>query len=182
MDKSKSKFIWIGAVILILIIAGFLVFSNNNKSKQVSVYTCSDGTPAASPEECVQRAISQDKTNYGEVYGNVPSINQTTTPTKHAKVEIITNNIQTREVETSHTIYRTIIGEVKNNGDRTANGVKIIATLYDGSNQIVGSEYAYAEISDLKISQVSPFKMTDIETNFQTYKLQVDWSEYDWSD
>ena len=169
------------AVVLIAVIAGYFIFLNKSKSVQ-STYICSDGTEVSNANECLAKGgVIQQNTptnQYGDVYGNVPAVNQTATPEKHAGVNITSNTIQTREGDFSHTTYRTIVGEVKNNGERTANGVKVIATLYDANNQIVGTEYTYAEISDLKVGQVSPFKIADIDTTFQTYKLQVDWSEW----
>ena len=172
------------AVVLIVVIAGYFILQNKQKQ---SIYICGDGSEVSNPNDCLAKGgiIQQNKggSDYGEVYGNLPSANTSQqNSAKHAKVEITSHNIQSREGELSHTIYKTIVGEIMNTGDRTANGVKIIATLYDVNNQIVGTEYTYAEISDLKVGQVSPFKIADISTTFQTYKLQADWSEYSWEE
>ena len=180
--RKLSKGMMIGiivAVVILLVIGGYFIL--HKKSTTQSIYTCSDGRNVASPNDCIPKIpANQQDANYGEVYGNNPAVNASPAPVAHAKVEITSHNVQTIEGDYSHTIYKTIIGEVKNNGERTANGVKVIATLYDANNRIVGSEYNYAEITDLKVGQISPFKIANIETNFQTYKLQADWSEFDW--
>lgn len=50
-----------------------------------------------------------------------------------------------------------IVGEVFNQASMTANSVKIIATFYNANGQVIGTDSAYADPSDLASGQRAPF-------------------------
>jgi hypothetical protein len=53
----------------------------------------------------------------------------------------------------------TIVGEVKNIGDREAHAVKIVAPFYDSAGKVVGVGYAPPDPKDLAPGQNAPFKV-----------------------
>jgi len=53
-----------------------------------------------------------------------------------------------------------IVGEVKNNSPRDSmNYVKIVATLYDKTGKVVGTDFTYTDIEVLRPAEKSPFKI-----------------------
>ena len=50
-----------------------------------------------------------------------------------------------------------IVGEVFNQASVTVNSVKIIATFYNANGQVIGTDSAYADPSDLAPGQRAPF-------------------------
>lgn len=76
-----------------------------------------------------------------------------------------------------------IVGEALNQSPGIVSGVKVVATLYDSNNKIVGTDYSYLDISNnLYPNNKSPFKIviTDSDTpsplSVASYSLAVDWS------
>jgi hypothetical protein len=55
-----------------------------------------------------------------------------------------------------------IVGEVINQSPVTANSVKIIATFYNAYNQVVGTDYVYAQPSNLAPGQRAPFELIEL--------------------
>jgi hypothetical protein len=68
--------------------------------------------------------------------------------------------------------------EVINQSPITAKFVKIIATFYNAYNQVVGTDYAYTEPTDLAPSQKAPFDIlvtSGVPMNqVRNYALTVD--------
>jgi hypothetical protein len=52
-----------------------------------------------------------------------------------------------------------IVGEVENNGTQTASFVQLYATLYDSSNQVIGTGFAYAKPSTIEPGMKAPFEI-----------------------
>ncbi len=52
-----------------------------------------------------------------------------------------------------------ILGEIKNNRSISANHVRIIVTLYDEQNKVVGAEYSFAELTEIPSEGTSPFRI-----------------------
>ena len=78
------------------------------------------------------------------------------------------------------TLY--IVGEALNQSPSIVSSVKVVATLYDSSNKIVGTDSTYLDISNnLYPNSKSPFKIviTNSDTSFvpavSSYSLAVDW-------
>ena len=59
-------------------------------------------------------------------------------------------------VKSSSSYYR-IKGTIKNEGAATAKSSKILIRLYDDNNSLIGSDYTYADISDLQPNEESTF-------------------------
>jgi hypothetical protein len=78
------------------------------------------------------------------------------------------------------TLY--IVGEVVNESPDILRSVKVVATLYNANNEVVGTDYAYLEISNnFYPGERSPFKImiTNADSPVQqisAYALAVDWS------
>lgn len=76
--------------------------------------------------------------------------------------------------------YPTIVGEVVNNAGRPASFVKVTATYYDKSNEVVGTDFTFAGdtgSTPLQNGSTTPFKVTDTnKTSYDSYKLDVTWN------
>jgi len=71
--------------------------------------------------------------------------------------------------------YFDIVGEVDNASTQPANAVKVIATYYDSSNNVIGMGFTYTTIDVIEAGNISPFDLTSypLKINPSTYKLQV---------
>lgn len=71
-----------------------------------------------------------------------------------------------------------IVGEVRNNTNAAMEYVKIVATLYDSNNKVVGTDFAYTELDIILPGGKSPFEIgTDEWAGVITYKVQVEGRE-----
>ena len=75
-----------------------------------------------------------------------------------------------------------IVGEVLNQAPVTAKFVKIIATFYNANGQVIGTDFAYADPSDLAPNQRAPFDIIVSEASVPMYQvssygLTVDWQQ-----
>jgi hypothetical protein len=73
-----------------------------------------------------------------------------------------------------------IVGEVLNQAPVAANFVKIIATFYNAYGQVIGTDFTYADPSDLAPGQRAPFDLVVPEGSVPMYQinrygLMVDW-------
>ena len=67
-----------------------------------------------------------------------------------------------------------IVGEVRNNLDTPMKYVKVVATLYDDSNKVVGVDYTFTELDVIVPDGKAPFETgTDQWAGATRYKLQV---------
>lgn len=64
-----------------------------------------------------------------------------------------------------------IVGEVLNQAPVTANSVKIIATFYDANGQVTGTDFTYADPSDLAPGQRAPFDILVLEGSMPMYQM-----------
>ncbi len=70
--------------------------------------------------------------------------------------------------------YYKIIGEVKNLSSQPMEFVKVVATLYDDSGKMTGSEFTYMYRDVIPAGEKAPFEIsTDEWTGTTNYKLQV---------
>jgi hypothetical protein len=53
--------------------------------------------------------------------------------------------------------YLHVVGEIKNNYPSTATFVRIVGTFYDINNQVVGTQFSYANPSDIGSGEKVPF-------------------------
>lgn len=53
--------------------------------------------------------------------------------------------------------YLHVVGEIKNNYPSTATFVRIVGTFYDINNQVVGTQFTYANPSDIGSGEKVPF-------------------------
>jgi len=68
-------------------------------------------------------------------------------------------------------------GEVQNTGETEAKYVKVVVTLYDAADQVVGMDYTYCELDVIPPGETSPFETgTDHWPNFDHYEIQVEGS------
>ena len=69
-----------------------------------------------------------------------------------------------------------IVGEVRNNTERPAEYVIIYATLYDKSNQVIGTGMGVASPAVIQPGETNPFTVVATEwAGLDHYKLQVEY-------
>jgi hypothetical protein len=74
-----------------------------------------------------------------------------------------------------------IVGEVINESSEILDTVKVVATLYNANNQVVGTDSAYLEINNnFYPGEKSPFKITISNEDapiqqLNSYGLALDW-------
>jgi hypothetical protein len=71
-----------------------------------------------------------------------------------------------------------IVGEVKNNSPiDSMNNVKIIATFYDRSKKVIGSDFTYTNLDVLRPAEKSSFEIilndANVSRKIESYKLSV---------
>jgi hypothetical protein len=64
-----------------------------------------------------------------------------------------------------------IVGEVINQSPVTARFVEIIATFYNANNQVIGTDFAFTEPTDLVPGQRAPFDILVPEGSMPMYQL-----------
>jgi hypothetical protein len=68
-----------------------------------------------------------------------------------------------------------IVGEARNNTNGPMQFVKIVATLYDKDNKVVGTTFTYTDLDVIPAGGKSPFELgTDKWTGTTQYKVQVE--------
>lgn len=72
-----------------------------------------------------------------------------------------------------------IAGEVKNNGSKTVEWVKVICTLYEASDNVLDVDYTYTDPHDIGSGQTAPFELVFFESlncisGFASYDLKVE--------
>ena len=55
--------------------------------------------------------------------------------------------------------YLHVVGEIKNNYPSTATSVTIVGTFYDINNRVVGTQFTYANPSDIGSGEKAPFEL-----------------------
>jgi hypothetical protein len=71
-----------------------------------------------------------------------------------------------------------IVGEVRNNSDAPMEFVKVVATLYDDTGNVTGTDFAYTELDIVLPGGKSPFETgTDQWQGTTNYKLQIEGSQ-----
>jgi hypothetical protein len=70
-----------------------------------------------------------------------------------------------------------IVGEVINQGRRTANAVKVIATLYGSDGKVVGTDFTFTQPSSIDPGNKAPFEIIWLESiPWSRYTMQLEWS------
>jgi hypothetical protein len=71
-----------------------------------------------------------------------------------------------------------IVGELVNGGSEATENVKVIATLYGEAGQAIGTDFTYADPSDLPTGQSAPFEITvndgDLSDDIELVKLTAE--------
>ena len=78
--------------------------------------------------------------------------------------------------------YRDLVGQVKNVGGDDAESVVVRFTAYDKDGGVIGTDYSYADVDNLKPDQKSTFKImlsNDDVKGMDHYELSLDWSNPD---
>ena len=96
---------------------------------------------------------------------------QTNTPGSAGGISVLSSSSFRDDTGAYH-----IVGEVKNNSPTDSlNYVKIVATLYDKTGKVVGTDFTYTDIEVLRPAEKSPFKIILIDLRqsqkVSSYKL-----------
>jgi hypothetical protein len=75
-----------------------------------------------------------------------------------------------------------IVGEVVNGGSEATQYVKVVATFYDETARVIGTDFTYTDPSDLAAGQSAPFEITvtdeDIADDIESVKLAAQSNDY----
>jgi hypothetical protein len=80
--------------------------------------------------------------------------------------------------------YRVLAGQIQNKGNDTAKSVVVRLTTYDKDKGVIGSEFTYPHLRNLKPNLKSTFKMTSSIDNFkgmEYYEISLEWKKPDGS-
>lgn len=80
--------------------------------------------------------------------------------------------------------YRVLAGQIQNKGNDTAKSVVVRLTTYDKDKGVIGTEFTYPHLQNLKPNLKSTFKMTSSIDNFkgmEYYEISLEWKKPDGS-
>jgi hypothetical protein len=80
--------------------------------------------------------------------------------------------------------YRVLVGQIQNKGNDTAKSVVVRLTTYDKDKGVIGTEFTYPHLKNLKPNLKSTFKMTSSMNNFkgmEYYEISLEWKKPDGS-
>jgi len=97
----------------------------------------------------------------------------TPTPAEAANVSVLSASDYYDEAD-----YFTVVGEVKNTLGTNVEYVKIVATFYDSSDTVIGTDYTYTEIDILKPNQKSPFTLSSYPDKITVASYDIDIQYY----
>jgi hypothetical protein len=100
------------------------------------------------------------------------SIYSQTTQEEEKKVELLNHKVESGENSDK------FIGQVHNMVNKNVEYVTIIATFYDETGEMIGSQSTYAKPSNLKSNMTAPFEMfldDDISNNIASYDVTITW-------
>ena len=92
---------------------------------------------------------SQINITYGQVNTN---LTEESIENNLNGLQILSHNLFTDSIGYLH-----VVGEIKNNYPSTATFVRIVGTFYDINNQVVGTQFTYANPSDIRSGEKAPF-------------------------
>ena len=78
--------------------------------------------------------------------------------------------------------YRVLAGQIQNKGNDTAKSVVVRLTTYDKDKGVIGTEFTYPHLQNLKPNLKSTFKMTSSIDNFKGmkyYEISLEWKKPD---
>ena len=80
--------------------------------------------------------------------------------------------------------YRVLEGQIQNKGNDTAKSVVVRLTVYDKDKGVIGTEFTYPHLRNLKPNLKSTFKITCSIDNFigmEYYEISLEWKKPDGS-
>lgn len=170
--KSSRNMLITAIVIVVVVVAvvgGAYYFatkpSSTNPTPTPSATPTSTPTPTPTPTATPTPTPTSTPTS-----SPTPTLTASPTPTS-------TPQILSHSNYTDNLGYFTVVGEVKNTLGTNIHFVKIIATFYDSSNTVIGTDFTYTDIDILKPNQKSPFELSSYpdKINPASYKLTVDY-------
>ena len=167
--KKRDIFIVVGVLIGALIV-GFAIgntsgFENGKKESfdtgYDSGYVEGYAAAGASDSEPVTTPVVEDKTPPAE-------------EVQEAGVVILSHS---KRIERNLFI---VAGEIQNNTSAMVESPKVVVTFYDVNNQVVATDFSFAQIRKLAAGQKSPFEVNNYPNEESTnlidhYELQVDY-------
>ena len=85
-------------------------------------------------------------------------------------------SIKSHSVSIDDMGFHEIVGEIENNSTMPAEFVKIVATYYNSSEDIIGTAFTFTDIDVVQAGDTAPFELSSYprEINPASYKLQVE--------
>ena len=166
-----SKKVAFSFVPLVLLVAVSLACSGTASPTQVSVQA------TISPVESTAQLQIPESTNTPEPAVIPPTNNTPALPTSSPPPNVPPLEILSHQSHIDGEWFH-IVGEVRNNTNAPMEFVKIVATLYDSNNKVVGTDFTYTELDVIPPGGKSPFETgTDEWAGVTSYKVQVEGSE-----
>ena len=108
---------------------------------------------------------------YGEEESKEVSPNATTNSETTTTVELLNHKIKTDELSEK------LIGQVQNNLNQEISFVKIIATFYDETGSMIGTQSTYTDPDNLSPQMKVPFKiyLEDDASTISSYDVIISW-------
>ena len=127
---------------------------------------------------------------YGQFFENLQTNNNVTNSSKFSSNSTSENSkvagivLLRQKLNNASFGYRVLEGQIQNKGNDTAKSVVVRLTTYDKDKGVIGSEFTYPHLRNLKPNHKSTFKMTSSIDNFkgmEYYEISLQWKKPDGS-
>jgi len=127
---------------------------------------------------------------YGQFFENLQTNNNVTNSSKFSSNSTSENSkvagivLLRQKLNNASFGYRVLEGQIQNKGNDTAKSVIVTLTVYDKNNGIIGTQFTYPHLRNLKPNLKSTFKMTSSIDNFkgmEYYEISLEWKKPDGS-
>ena len=121
---------------------------------------------ATTEESSDEGDMNGASSNSGDIVGTVQNISE--------PVNILSHNAR------EDGGYLHVVGEVENGLGRVIDFVKVTGTFYDANNQVIGTDFVFADPSSLEAGETAPFDLTLFTdavnpSQVASYKIRVSW-------
>jgi hypothetical protein len=128
---------------------------------------------------------------YGQFFENLQTKSNVTNSSKFSSNSTSSENsnvtgivLLSQKLNNASFGYRVLAGQIQNKGNDTAKSVVVRLTTYDKDKGVIGSEFTYPHLKNLKPNLKSTFKMTSSMDNFkgmEYYEISLEWKKPDGS-
>jgi hypothetical protein len=124
---------------------------------------------------------------YGQFFENLQSNRNVTNSSDFSSNSTSTENtndsgivLLSQKLNNASFGYRVLAGQIQNKGNYTAKSVVVRLTTYDKYKGVIGTEFTFPHLQNLKPNLKSTFKMTSSMNNFkgmEYYEISLEWKK-----